>query len=276
MLNITDDIRQLKRVIESKAQHPYLLKHIQKPSLDEDKLILLWGLFSDLDVLSEKRNQYIISTMLVQIALDTHEIVSNSGEGVELPEVLKNRQLQVLAGDYYSGLYYQVLAGVGNVDMIRLLSSAIKKINDHKIILYQQGSINDVPTLLKTIKAIEASLIHNLADHYNQPDWIDLAEGLLLLNRLLAEKRSYLKSGQSIVFDVLREMPFDDTISGTMLISAKEERVRTQFDKCLRDAGQSVQCSMRKLAKLDEELQERVNVILEQTESIANSYVKEG
>ncbi|SNT22730.1 heptaprenyl diphosphate synthase [Bacillus sp. OK838] len=276
MLNITDDIRQLKRLIETKAQHPYLLKYIQKPSLDEDKLLLLWGLFSDLEVLSEKRNQYIISTMLVQIALDTHEIVSNSGEGAELPEVLKNRQLQVLAGDYYSGLYYQGLASVGNVDMIRILSSAIKKINDNKIILYQQGSINDVPTLLKTIKAIEASLIHKLADYYNQPDWIDISEDLLLLNRLLAEKRSYLKSGQSIVFDVLREMPFDDSISGTMLMSEKEERVRTQFDKCLRDARQSLQCSMRKLSKLGDELQERVNVILEQTESIANSYVKEG
>lgn len=133
-----------------------------------------------------------------------------------------------------------------------------------------------MPTLLKTIKAIQASLIHKLADYYNQPEWIDISEDSLLLNRLLAEKRSYLKSGQSIVFDVLREMPFDDSISGTMLMSEKEERVRTQFDKCLRDARQSVQCSMRKLSKLGDELQERVNVILEQTESIANSYVKEG
>jgi heptaprenyl diphosphate synthase len=276
LLNITDDIRQLKRLIETKAQHPYLLKYIQKPSLDEEKLILLWGLFNDLDVLSEKRNQYIISTMLVQIALDTHEIVSNSGEGTELPEVLKNRQLQVLAGDYYSGLYYQVLASVGNVDMIRILSSAIKKINDNKIILYQQGSINDVPTLLMTIKAIEASLIHKLADYYNEPAWIEVAEDLLLLKRLHAEKSSYMESGQSIVFDVLREMPLDDSIGGEVTISEKEEQVRTQFDKCLRDARQSVQCSMRKLAKLDDELLERVKAILEQTESIANSYVKEG
>ncbi|MCK1982429.1 MULTISPECIES: heptaprenyl diphosphate synthase component 1 [Peribacillus] len=276
MLNITDDIRQLKRLIETKAQHPYLLKYIQKPSLDEDKLILLWGLFNDLDVLSEKRNQYIISTMLVQIALDTHEIVSNSGEGTELPEVLKNRQLQVLAGDYYSGLYYQVLASVGNVDMIRLLSSAIKKINDNKIILYQQGSINDVPTLLMTIKAIEASLIHKLADYYNEPAWIEIAEDLLLLKRLHAEKNSYMESGQSIVFDVLRGMPLDDSIGGEVTISEKEEQVRTQFDKCLIDARQSVQCSMRKLAKVDDELLERVKAVLEQTESIANSYVKEG
>ncbi|MFD6207326.1 heptaprenyl diphosphate synthase component 1 [Peribacillus sp. NPDC060253] len=276
MLNITDDIRQLKRLIETKAQHPYLLKFIQKPSLDEDKLILLWGLFNDLDVLSEKRNQYIISTMLVQIALDTHETVSNSGEGIELPEVLKNRQLQVLAGDYYSGLYYQGLASVGNVEMIRVLSSAIKQINDNKIILYQQGSIKDVPTLLMTIKAIEASLILKLADYYDQPAWRDISEDLLLLNRLHAEKRSYLRSGQSIFFDVLREMPFNASNGEGVLTSEKEDRVRAQFDKCLMDARQSVQNSMRKLVKMDDDLLERVNIILEQTENIANSYVKEG
>ncbi|MDQ7864012.1 heptaprenyl diphosphate synthase component 1 [Peribacillus frigoritolerans] len=171
------------------------MKYIQKPSLDEDKLILLWGLFNDLDVTSEKRNQYIISTMLVQIALDTHEIVSNSGEGIESPEVLKNRQLQVLAGDYYSGLYYQGLASVGNVDMIRILSSAIKKINDNKIILYQQGSIHDVPTLLMTIKAIEASLIQKLADYYNEPAWIEISEDLLLFKTVACREEQLYEVG---------------------------------------------------------------------------------
>ncbi|KQU20534.1 heptaprenyl diphosphate synthase component 1 [Peribacillus butanolivorans] len=276
MLNITNDLRQLKQLIETKAQHPYLLKYIQKPSLDDDKLLLLWGLFNDLDVLSEERNQYIISTMLVQIALDTHEIVSNSGEGIELPEELKNRQLQVLAGDYYSGLYYQGLAGVGNVEMIRILSSAIKKINDHKIILYQQRSIKDVPTLITTIKAIEASLINKLADYYNQPAWIDISEDLLLLNRLHAEMRNYLKSGQSVVFDVLRDISFDDSNSNDVLTSEKEAQIRTQFDKCLRDARQSVKLSMQKLVTKNDDLLQRVNVILKQTESEAISYVKEG
>jgi heptaprenyl diphosphate synthase len=276
LLNITNDLRQLKQLIETKAQHPYLLKYIQKPSLDDDKLLLLWGLFNDLDVLSEERNQYIISTMLVQIALDTHEIVSNSGEGIELPEELKNRQLQVLAGDYYSGLYYQGLAGVGNVEMIRILSSAIKKINDHKIILYQQRSIKDVPTLITTIKAIEASLINKLADYYNQPAWIDISEDLLLLNRLHAEMRNYLKSGQSVVFDVLRDISFDDSNSNDVLTSEREAQIRTQFDKCLRDARQSVKLSMQKLVTKNDDLLQRVNVILKQTESVAISYVKEG
>ncbi|WP_285766232.1 heptaprenyl diphosphate synthase component 1 [Peribacillus sp. SI8-4] len=276
MLNITDDKSQLKRLIEKKAQHPYLLKFIQKPSLDEDKLLLLWGLFNDLDVKGEKRDQYITSTMLVQIALDTHEIVSNSGEGQELPEVLKNRQLQVLAGDYYSGLYYQVLASVGNVEMIRLLSSAIKKINDNKIILYQQGAIKDIRLLLTTIKAIEASLIHKLGSYYKQPAWIDVSEDFLLLSRLHAEKGRYLETGQSIIFDILRDIPTGGLGGQDELAPQQEERVRITFEKCLGDARKSLERSMQKLAKVDDDLKARVKVLLEQTASIANSYVKEG
>ncbi|MFJ7754132.1 heptaprenyl diphosphate synthase component 1 [Peribacillus muralis] len=276
MLNITDDKSQLKQLIEKKAQHPYLLKFIQKPSLDEDKLLLLWGLFNDVDVKSEKRDQYITSTMLVQIALDTHEIVSNSGEGLDLPDVLKNRQLQVLAGDYYSGLYYQVLATVGNVEMIRILSSAIKKINDNKIILYQQGSIKDVQSLLTTIKAIEASLIHKLASYYQQPDWSDVSEDFLLLSRLHAEKGRYLTTGQSIIFDILREMPSGCSAGQDELAPQKEEQVRIRFEKCLGDARKSLERSMKKLVKVDDDLKDRVKVLMEQTASIANSYVKEG
>jgi heptaprenyl diphosphate synthase len=275
LLNITNDIRQLKQLIETKAQHPYLLKFIQKPSVDDDKLILLWGLFNDLDVKSQERDQYIISTMLVQIALDTHESVSNSGEGTEVPEVLKNRQLQVLAGDYYSGLYYQGLAGIGNVEMIRILSSAIKKINDHKIILYQQ-SIDDIPTLLMTIKAIEASLVYNLADYYNQPVWMDISEDLLLLNRLHAEKRNYEKTGQSVVFDVLRDMAFDESNGNEALTSDSEAQVRSKFDECLTVARQSVKLSMKKLATKNDELLQRVSRILKQTDNNASSCVKEG
>lgn len=275
MLNITNDLRQLKQTIEKKAQHPYLLKYIQHPIVDDSKLTLLWGLFKDLNVLSEERDQYIKSTMLVQIALDTHEIVSNSNEETDMPDVLKNRQLQVLAGDYYSGLYYQGLAGIGNVEMIRLLSSAIKRINDNKINLYQQV-IKDIPTLLITLKAIEASLVYNLAEYYKQPDWMGISEDLLLLKRLHTEKKNYLCNGQSIVVDILRNITFPDMNGLGVLSSEKEEQVLIQLDKCLLDARNSVKLSSQKLTTKNEEILQGVREILKQTESHANSCVKEG
>ena len=274
MLNITNDLRQLKQTIEKKAQHPYLLEYIQKPIVDENKLTLLWGLFNDLDVLSEERDQYIKSTMLVQIALDTHEIVSNSFEGPEMPEVLKNRQLQVLAGDYYSGLYYQGLASIGNIEMIRVLSSAIKNINDNKIILYQK-SVSDMPTLLITLKAIEASLVYKMAEYYKRPDWMEIAEDLLLLNRLEAEKANYLRTGESIVFDNMRNIIFDKN-RNDVHPSEKEEKVRLEIDKCLSEVRKAVVLSSQNLTKKNEEILQRVSEILKQTKNQANSCVKEG
>ncbi|MFJ7847580.1 heptaprenyl diphosphate synthase component 1 [Peribacillus sp. NPDC097206] len=274
MLNITNDLRQLKQTIETKAQHPYLLKYIQKPLVDENKLILLWGLFNDLDVLNEERNQYIESTMLVQIALDTHEIVSNSFDGPETPQVLKNRQLQVLAGDYYSGLYYQGLASIGNIEMIRVLSSAIKKINDNKIILYQK-CISDLPTLLNTLKAIESSLVYKMAEYYKRPDWMEISEDLLLLNRLQTEKTNYLLTGQSIVFDNMRNI-IDEGKRNNVHSSEKEERVKIEIDRCLRDVSKAVELSSRNVTKKNEEILQRVSEILKQTKNQANSCVKEG
>ncbi|MFJ7678132.1 heptaprenyl diphosphate synthase component 1 [Peribacillus sp. NPDC097198] len=274
MLNITNDLRQLKQTIEKKAQHPYLLKYIQKPLVDENKLTLLWGLFNDLDVLNEERDQYIESTMLVQIALDTHEIVSNSFDGPEMPEVLKNRQLQVLAGDYYSGLYYQGLASIGNIEMIRVLSSAIKKINDNKIILYQK-CISDLPTLLKTLKAIESSLVYKMAEYYKRPDWMEISEDLLLLNRLQTEKTNYLLTGQSIVFDNMRNI-IDEGKRNDVHSSEKEERVKIEIDRCLRDVSKAVELSSRNVTKKNEEILQRVSEILKQTKNQANSCVKEG
>lgn len=274
MLNITNDLRQLKQTIEKKAQHPYLLEYIQKPIVDENKLTLLWGLFNDLDVLSEERDQYIKSTMLVQIALDTHEIVSNSFEGPEMPEVLKNRQLQVLAGDYYSGLYYQGLTSIGNIEMIRVLSNAIKNINDNKIILYQK-SVSDMPTLLITLKAIEASLVYKMAEYYKRPDWMEIAEDLLLLNRLEAEKANYLRTGESIVFDNMRNIIFDKN-RNDVHPSEKEEKVRLEMDKCLSEVRKAVVLSSQNLTKKNKEILQRVSEILKQTKNQANSCVKEG
>lgn len=271
MLNITDDIRQLKHSIETKAQHPYLLQFIQKPLVDDDKLILLWGLFSEMEV--KEQNQYIMATMLVQIALDTHEIVTNS-EKEETPGMLKNRQLQVLAGDYYSGLYYQGLAMVGNIDMIRILSSAIKRINDHKIILYQQA-IDDIPTLLEAIKAVEASLVHKLADYYKKPHWKVVSEDLLLLRRLSTEKNSYRENGQSVVYDALRKIA-SKRMKNEMSAGDMDAFIQRMWNECIAVARQSVKLSIQKLTPGNGELLKQFITILQQTDNSANSYVKEG
>ena len=67
--------------------------------------------------------------------LDTHDDVSNT---LEDENSMKTRQFTILAGDYYSGLYYKVLAEVCNTEMIKKLSEGVKTINEHKVTIYHK------------------------------------------------------------------------------------------------------------------------------------------
>lgn len=274
MLNEINNIRDLRRLIETKAYHPYLQKYIEKPVVDEDKLLLLWGLFNELEISTDERNHYMLSTMLVQIALDTHEKVSNAKLTPESSGLLKSRQLSVLAGDYYSGMYYQVLSEVENIGMIRSLSSAVKKINDHKILLYQH-TLTSLPSFLNSIKAVESSLIYKIAEVYQQTAWMKNAENILLLKRLFNEKELYMETGQSILFESLRMIVFPNS-QELSLNDEQSRQVINAMNSCIDKAIQAVTKSKDELPLVNVELHQRIEDLLSSTKLKANSYVKEG
>ena len=136
----------------------------------------------------------MLSTMLVQIALDTHEKVSNTNTDMESSDLLKSKQLTVLAGDYYSGLYYQVLSEVGNIEMIRSLSSAVKKINDHKILLYQYSHTN-LSALINSVKAVEASLIYKIAEYLSKTNLDECCGKHFIVKKTVCRKKTIYRNG---------------------------------------------------------------------------------
>lgn len=272
MLNEINNIKDLKQLIETKAYHPFLQKYTEKPVVDEDKLLLLWGLFNELEISNDERNHYILSTMLVQIALDTHEKVSNTNVSMENSDLLKSQQLTVLAGDYYSGLYYKVLAEVGNIEMIRALSNAVKTINDHKILLYQ-STHTSLPAFLNSVKAVEASLIYKTGEFYQQTAWMNYAENILLLKRLYTEKEQYMTTGQSILYEGLQMILFKNDIP---LSEEQKEQVENAMNACIKNAIQVVEKIKDELPLGNVELHRRIEALLSMTKFKANSFVKEG
>ncbi|CAH1217417.1 MULTISPECIES: heptaprenyl diphosphate synthase component 1 [unclassified Paenibacillus] len=78
---------------------------------------------------------YALATSLVQLAMDTHDLIdTDAGERKE--QEMRSRQLNVLAGDYLSSRFYQLLAHAGRIEMIGKLSGAVSEVNVRKMSLY--------------------------------------------------------------------------------------------------------------------------------------------
>src|SRR5690625_6228516 len=133
MHNLKLELNQLKGVLEAKIRQPYVEQIIQKPFIDEDKLVIANFLFKNQSISIAKRERYIITMMLIQIALDTHELIPGKYDKAISNE---EKQLSVLVGDYYSGLYYFLLSEIYDIEMIQLIASSIKEINEQKMKLY--------------------------------------------------------------------------------------------------------------------------------------------
>ncbi|WP_316570043.1 heptaprenyl diphosphate synthase component 1 [Neobacillus sp. YIM B06451] len=239
-------IAEIKGKIEKKVLHPYLLKYIQVPIIDSDKLLLLVSAMEGLDLTDRERENYALTATLVQIALDIHEHVTNS----QSLAGTKERQLTVLAGDYYSGLYYKHLAESDDILMIRSLSRGIKKVNEHKTLLYQK-EFKSVGLLLDSIKSIEASVLAKFSGFFGRDAWIPFMESFLLMKRLLKERNDFLRDGISPFFDALEAVVETVDLHGGN-----------------RNSGNLVELLDHELVSLRIELKERMNAVKNINEAV--------
>lgn len=157
MCDIYGGYADIKEQLLSKLRHPYFINYIEEPFIDEEKVVLLYAALKNANLHKEQIDHYVLTIMLVQIALDTHEKVSNKADE-ETSGFHKRRQLTVLAGDYYSGLYYYLLSMNCDIVLIRALAEGIKEINEHKIMLYQRA-YETVDEVVKSVMTIESALL---------------------------------------------------------------------------------------------------------------------
>lgn len=214
MINQKDDLR-IK--VQNTIKHSYLQQFIDFPYMDEERLLLLIELVNLLDLSKDKKEKLIITTTIIQMALDTHEAVKNES----LTSIaFKKQQLSILAGVYYSGLYYKILSDIDDTIYTRALAIAIKEVNEHKITLYQRAQKTN-NQLFNDLICIESALINKFAKNIS-PLWYELSRNFLLLNRLLKEKEQYITTGSSLVFDVLYLVEFGNKTVETIELKEKE------------------------------------------------------
>lgn len=78
---------------------------------------------------------YSLVTSLAQLGLDTHDLVAETNEKKGKKDA-RARQLKILAGDYFSSRFYQLLSQAGQVEMTRQIATAICEVNRIKMNLY--------------------------------------------------------------------------------------------------------------------------------------------
>ncbi|WP_010284220.1 heptaprenyl diphosphate synthase component 1 [Bacillus timonensis] len=266
--DIKEVVANLKERIEDRTKHSYLQRYMETPSIDEDKILLLYSLFEDLLLPKEQLENYIITTMLVQQALDTHETVPNRLTNSD--ERLRSQQLTVLAGDYFSGLYYYLLANSSDITFIRILAEGIKEVNEAKIYLYQMD-FNQIDQLFSFVTAVESSVFQNIVKSFQIKKWEKLVPNFLLLKRLLLERDLYVKDGNSIPFKTLKKIVFHQEKH------VEDSVVMYEYNKHLSLVIKKLERFLATNPKMNKMLVNRINELLLQGSSLSmNKLVEEG
>ncbi|MEH7380795.1 heptaprenyl diphosphate synthase component 1 [Bacillus sp. JJ1533] len=250
--DIKEIIANLKERIENKTKHSYLQRYMETPSIDEDKLLLLYSICEDLLLPKEQLTNYIVTTMLVQQALDTHETVPNRLSYSD--DRMRGQQLAVLAGDYFSGLYYNLLAEASDITFIRILAEGIKDVNEAKIYLYQMDH-EQIEKLISCVTAVESAVFQKIVKSFQIKKWDDLVQHFLLLKRLLFERDQYLENGNSILIKTLKKIvpgEKQDHITNVM----------NEFNMQIFLVTKKLEQSLEKPPKLNKMLSNRIDELL--------------
>lgn len=274
--DIQSKLTDIKKQVEQKVLHPYLLNYIQSPIVDEDRILILISIMDKLELSVRDMENYALTTMLVQIALDTHENVSKNSIPEESPNEQKGRQLTVLAGDYYSGLYYKLLAETDDLQLIKELSQGIKEVNEHKISVYQR-EIDGIEKLMGSIRTIEGSLFCKLSDFLQATVWNEVTSEFLFVKRLLNEKAQFLQVGSSVIFEALKKLAFPKSDSKSREISKEQQQYLLLIcDRYIDYSKNLIEKGMKQIPHLNDVLESRIASILNQHQPVAKTFVEEG
>ena len=212
---IQNTIAQLKTDIFKDVRHKTLQKYTGDPVLDENQLFYLLVPFFNEEEWQQEQTEAAITVGIVYAALAAHDHIK------ELDATSKAQQLTVLAGDFYSGRYYEILATSGNIPLIRNLSQGIVARCEHQIKVYEQEE-RTVEQWFAAVENIEAGLIVQFFKLYAFERYIALVEKSLLLLRLEREWTTY-QNKQGSLFNLYIEK--SATLEGTTYEAVMQNKI---------------------------------------------------
>jgi heptaprenyl diphosphate synthase len=242
--------------------------------IDEDKLLLLYSVLENIEMSDGKKEQYILSTMLMQIALDTHDLVTNAKADQLETEDAKNRQLTVLAGDYYSGLYYRLLAEIDDLSMIKTLANSIKQINEHKIAYYQK-ELEGLENLMDSLGKIESSLIQSVSSYFSNSMLKELSVNFLLLKRLISERKRFCVDKSTFLFETIRRISFSMTDKAD---TSKDQETYMLYliDRYIEHVRKTLDQLISSIPNMNKLLESRIKELFYEIPFSSKKFVEEG
>lgn len=190
---IEEQVSQLKNNIFTQLHHRTLLQFTGQPVVEDDQLLYLLLPKLNGEQWSEQLEQSASAVSMVYAALNGHELIE------EQDATSKSQQLTVLAGDYYSGMYYTTLAAIPDIQLIRSLSEAVAKISECKTAVYEpeKRSINE---WFEALRVIEAMATQQFMKHYDFDCYIEIVELGLVLARFKREMKQWQEKHQKSRF----------------------------------------------------------------------------
>lgn len=129
---------QIQQTAKKFTQYDMIQAHTELPEFPTYRTSLLYVFLQNGAMIKQDESDnelFTLVTSLVQMGMDTHDMVEVENDQADLPRMRSN-QLKVLAGDYFSSRFYQLLAQKGQLEMIQALSAAICEVNRLKMNLY--------------------------------------------------------------------------------------------------------------------------------------------
>lgn len=257
-------VHSIKQLIKGQIHHPYLLNHIQSPEIDDDLILMLLAAARDAGEDDERMMIQVAAAMMVQIALDTHDDVTN-GKGTQ-----QERQLTVLAGDYFSGLYFKLLAEIQEVDLIRVLASSIKKINEEKIKAYHFDH-PDLDDFMNSLKQIETTVIDSFSGYFGASAVQPLFSEYLFIRRLLSELDKFNSGSFSFLFEGIKALSRREVSASSMNNLSLHVR-NDMIDICssyINASRESLLAAAEKAPAVPPVIQTRINKLAESLDHMA-------
>ncbi len=228
-------IEGVRDMLQSRLSHSYLLRFIDFPIIDEERLYVFYGMLEQTKLEHRRKQDTLLSIMLVQIALDTHELISL--DEMENESERKNRQLTVLAGDYFSSMYYHILSKWHDNELIRTLSSAIQEVNEAKMSLYQTD-YRSIESIFDTLKEIESILVRKVAEHYGLKEWSMFGTQYFYMNRLLFERKQVLlHSGSNLLHKIAYTL---QSVKESKLTTEQSSKAKAVLDSYVEHAKKEI------------------------------------